>query len=92
LMVGAQYHSSPDDPPPVIAPFGAGCMELLPFKDLSIPQAAMGATDIAMRRHLPPDILAFSVTKPMFERLCSLDERSFLYKPFLKNLKKARGI
>ncbi len=91
LMVGAQYHSAPDDPPPVIAPFGAGCMELLPFKALNVPQAAIGATDIAMRRHLPPDILAFSVTKPMFEQLCSLDERSFLYKPFLQNLKKARG-
>jgi hypothetical protein len=91
LMVGAQYHSSPDDPPPVIAPFGAGCMELLPFKDLSVPQAAIGATDIAMRRHLPPNILAFSVTKPMFGRLCSLDERSFLYKPFLQTLKKARA-
>ena len=25
---------------------GAGCMELLPFKNLNIPQAAIGATDI----------------------------------------------
>jgi hypothetical protein len=92
LMVGAQYHSSPEDPPPVIALFGSGCSELLPFKDLSVAQASIGATDIAMRRHLPPDILAFSVTKPMFERLCSLDEKSFLYKPFLKRLRKERGL
>ncbi len=91
LMIGSQYHSAPGDPAPVIAPFGAGCMELLPFKDLNIPQAAIGATDIAMRRHLPPDILTFAVTKPMFTQLCSLHERSFLFKPFLKNLKKARG-
>jgi hypothetical protein len=26
----------------------------------------------------------------MFERLCALDEKSFLFKPFLKNLRKAR--
>lgn len=92
LMLGAQYNSAPDDPPPVIAPFGSGCMELFPFKNLSIPQASIGATDIAMRQHLPPDILAFTVTKPMFKQLCELDERSFLYKPFLKNLRKARGL
>jgi len=90
LMIGAQYHSAPEDPPPVIAPFGSGCMELFPFKNPNIPQAAIGATDIAMRQYLPPDILAFTVTKPMFTQLCSLDERSFLYKSFLQNLRKAR--
>jgi hypothetical protein len=91
LMLGAQYNSGPSDPPAVIAPFGSGCMELLPlFEDLSIPQAMIGATDIAMRQFLPPDILAFTVTKSMFRQLCELDERSFLYKPFWKNLKEAR--
>ena len=90
LMIGAQYNSAPDDPPPVIAPFGSGCMELFPFKNPEIPQASIGATDIAMRQHLPPDILTFTVTKPMFKRLCDLDERSFLYKPFLWNLKESR--
>ncbi|MCX6566631.1 MAG: DUF169 domain-containing protein [Candidatus Aminicenantes bacterium] len=91
LMIGAQYHSAPDDPTPVIAPFGSGCREIIPFKDFHIPQASIGATDIAMRQHLPPDLLAFTVTKPMFSRLCTLDERSFLYKPFLERLKKARS-
>ncbi len=91
LMIGAQYNSAPEDPPPVIAPFGSGCMELFPFKDPEIPQAAIGATDIAMRQHLPPDILTFTVTKPMFRQLCELDERSFLYKPFLRRLKESRG-
>jgi hypothetical protein len=91
LMIGAQYHSAPDDPPPVIAPFGSGCRELIPFRDFNIPQASIGATDIAMRQHLPTDILAFTVTKLMLGRLCTLDERSFLYKPFLQRLKKTRG-
>lgn len=91
LMTGAQYRTGPFDPPPVIAPFGSGCMQLVTiFKDLNVPQAAVGATDIAMRQYLPPDVLAFTVTKPMFERLCELDENSFLYKPFWKNLKKSR--
>ncbi len=91
LMIGAQYHSAPGDPPPVIAPFGSGCRELIPFRDFNIPQASIGATDIAMRQYLPSGILSFTVTKPMFSRLCKLDERSFLYKPFLRRLKKARG-
>jgi len=91
LAIGAQYHSAPDDPPPVIAPFGSGCSQLAPFKDLSIPQASIGSTDIAMRQHLPADVIVFSVTRSMFRQLCELDERSFLYKPFLERLKEARG-
>jgi len=90
LMIGAQYHSGPEDPPPVVAPFGSGCRELIPFDDFNAAQSSIGATDIAMRQHLPPDILAFTVTPPMFERLCRLDRRSFLFKPFLQRLKKSR--
>jgi len=92
LMIGAQYNSSPDDPPPVIAPFGSGCMELFPFQNPEIPQAAIGATDIAMRHYLPPAVIIFAVTRPMFTQLCALDKRSFLYKPFLRNLRKKRGL
>jgi len=91
LILGAQYRSRPSDPQPVLARFGSGCMQLLTmFEDLSIPQAAIGATDIAMRRYIPPDILAFTVTKAMFEQLCSLDKQSFLYKTFWRKLRKAR--
>lgn len=92
LAYGAQYNSAPEDPPPMIAPFGSGCMQLLPFEDLSVPQASIGSTDIAMRQHIPPDVLAVTVTKPMFSQLCQLDEKSFLYKPFLQRLRKARGL
>jgi hypothetical protein len=93
LILGAQYNSAPSDPLPVIAPFGSGCMQLAPlFEDLGIPQAIIGATDIAMRQFLPLDILAFTVTKPMFEQLCGLDRGSFLHKRFWKNLRKARGL
>jgi hypothetical protein len=93
LVLGANYHHAPGDPPAVVAPFGSGCMEILPlFANLEIPQAIIGATDLAMRSALPPDIMAFTVTKPMFERLCSLDKKSFLHKAFLKNLRHARGL
>jgi hypothetical protein len=92
LMIGAQYESSPEDPPPVIAPFGSGCMELLPFENPNIAQAAISTTDIAMRQYIPPEILGFTVTKSMFFRLCHLDEQSFLYKPFLQRLRKSRGL
>jgi hypothetical protein len=93
MSLGAQYRSAPSDPQPVLAPFGAGCMQLVTlFEDLDVPQAAVGATDIAMRMYLPPPLLAFTVTVPLFEQLCSLDERSFLHKPFWRKLKKARGM
>lgn len=91
LAIGAQYRSAPGDRPPVIAPFGSGCSQLVPFGDLEAAQASIGATDIAMRQDLPPEILAFTVTRSMFGQLCKLDERSFLHKPFLDRLRKARG-
>lgn len=93
LILGAQYHYAPGAPSPVSAPFGAGCMQLVPLlADLDAPQAIIGATDSAMRQYLPPDVLAFTVTLPLFKQLCELDENSFLYKPFWTNLRKARGL
>ncbi len=91
LLLGANYNVGPDDPPPVLAPFGSGCSQMLThFRDLGAAQAVIGATDIAMRQWLPPDVLAFTVTRPMFRQLCELDERSFLYKPVLRRLREAR--
>jgi len=91
LLLGAQYNHKPGRPAPVLAPFGSGCMEILPlFDDLSIPQGVIGATDIAMRHLLPPDLMAFTVTVPLYEQLCELDKRSFLDKPFWHRLIEAR--
>lgn len=92
LLIGVQLHSKPKDPPPVNAPFGSGCMQLVSlFDDLNKPQAIIGATDMAMRKYLPSQILALTVTKPMFEQLCSLDKNSYLEKRFFKELMKARN-
>jgi hypothetical protein len=75
----------------VTAPFGSGCSQLIGhFRDLTDPSAIIGMTDIAARRFIPGSLLAFTVTKPMFEQLCSLGERSFLFKSFWKELKQRR--
>lgn len=91
LMIGAEYNRSPEEPPAVIAPFGSGCMQMTALiGDLSKPSAIIGMTDIAARKFIPENLLAFGVTKAMFENLCKLDERSFLFKSFWKELKKMR--
>lgn len=91
LSLAVHYHAKPDDPPPMISPFGSGCMQsLLSFQDFAIPQAIIGSTDLAMRQYLPKDILIVSMTLPMYDRIAQLDERSFLGKSFLSTLKKSR--
>jgi hypothetical protein len=92
LVAGAQYYNSPYDPTPILAEFGSGCMEMLTLiSGYKEPKAMIGSTDMAMRQYIPHDSIAFTVNKPMFELLCSLDNDSFLGKPFLENLKKSRG-
>ena len=93
LVTGSSYFSRPGDPP-VTAPFSSGCGQLAAaVGDLDTPRAVIGATDQAMRRHLPPGVLAFTVTKPMFELLCRWadDPASSLHNNFLKECLAARG-
>jgi len=90
LLLAAQYRA-PEEPPPVAAPFGSGCMQLLPLlENEGMPPAVIGATDIAMRQHLPAEMLAFSVTPALFSQISSLGEESFLGKPFWRRLTQAR--
>jgi len=94
LLLGTEYHNASVSVNPTFTAFGSGCGQLAALfgdSDPEIPKAILGATDIAMREHLPPDILALTVNKPMYRQLCELDENSFLYKPFWKRLRKARG-
>ena len=91
LVLGAQYHNEPDAPPATIAGYSSGCGQLALFADLDVPQAQIGSTDTAMRQWLPADILAFTVTVPLFAQLCAFGDGSYLTKPFLKRLIKARG-
>ncbi len=92
LQHGAYHHHAWNEPDPVTVPFGSGCSELVvPFRDLDAPQAVIGGTDIAMRDGLPREVLAFTVTLPLFAQLCTLGDESFLGKGFLGRLRKARG-
>ncbi len=94
LLLGTEYQNASVSVNPTFTAFGSGCGQLAALFgdfDPDIPKAIIGATDIAMRQHLPPDILALTVNKPMYRQLCGLDENSFLYKPFWKRLRKARG-
>ncbi len=91
LITGAEYHNASALYHPVIAAFGTGCGQLAAiFNSFNTPKAAIGGTDIAMRPYLPCSTLAFTVTKPMFEKLCLLDEKSFLHKSFWNNVKQVR--
>ena len=93
LTLGAEYDNASINNHPIITAFGSGCGQMAALFgdfDTDTPKAVIGATDIAMREYLPPDILAFTVNKPMFKQLCELDENSFLYKHFWKRLRKAR--
>lgn len=94
LCTGATYYSRPGDPEPVLSRFGSGCMQLITlFDDLEAPQAIIGSTDQAMRRFLEPWMLAFTVTRPMFELLCHWadDPRSSLHSGFTSDLIRTRG-
>jgi len=94
LILGAEYNNASVKENPVITTFGSGCGEMAAVLENlgnQMPKAVIGATDIAMRQHLPPDILAFTVNKPMFRQLCDLDQKSFLGKPFWERLKKTRN-
>jgi len=91
MTYGAYYYNSPGEPPAIISPFGSGCMQILSlFDNLNTPQAIIGSTDVAMRKFLPENIIAFTVTKPMFKNLSLLDSKSFINKPFWKDLCEAR--
>ena len=75
LQHGAYHHHAWGEPDPSPCPSARAASELVvTFRDLERPQAAIGGTDIAMRDQLPPDVLAFTVTVPMFARLCALDD------------------
>lgn len=94
LMLGAHYRDASASGETITVPFGSGCgLMAAALSDLETkePRAVIGATDIAMRQHLPPDLLAFTVNMSMYKQLCELQENSFLEKPFWQRLKNSRA-
>ena len=63
------------------------------FDSLEAPQALIGSTDTAVRKNLEPWMMAFTVTRPMFELLCrwAEDPKSSLHSGFLDGLIRSRG-
>lgn len=92
FITAGYYNQGVSQPRVVTAPFASGCGQLAGvFDDLEKPEAIIGASDIAMRKYLPKDILAFTVTKPMYEQICAIDASSFLEKPFWQGVVKHRS-
>ena len=92
MMIASQYYHKAGGPEPVSAKFGAGCMQLVSlFENLKSPQAIIGALDTAMRQYIDPDLIAFTVTKPMYEQICSIGDNSFLNNSFWQKLQKSRA-
>ncbi len=91
LIIGANYFHDGMGRNPVQVPFGSGCMQMLSLiSEEKEPQALIGATDLAMRKYLPKNMMAFTVNLAMFEKLCSLGEKNFLNKPFFNDLQEFR--
>jgi Uncharacterised ArCR, COG2043 len=84
VMTLAGYWSAEDV---VAAPFGSGCSFL--WRSLGTSgedRAIIGATDIAMRRYLPPHIMTLTVRPAHFARMLTAPEASFLYRSWWNDL------
>lgn len=71
----------------VTAPFSSGCGLL--WRELDAAgedRPVLGATDVAMRRYLPPDILALSVSPARFEQMLAFPDDSFLFREWWTTL------
>jgi hypothetical protein len=91
LMTLAAYWSGRDDE--VAAMFSSGCG--LMWRELvsqDRDRAILGCTDIAMRRHLPPEILSLTVSPVRFEKMLSYPEEAFLNREWWHELLHARGL
>ncbi len=76
----------------VVAPFGSGCSTLLrslgEYEDDD--PAVLGGFDIAMRRHIPEDLVTLTVSPSRFAKMLTFPEESFLFKPWWNDLMKLR--
>ena len=91
LMTLAQYWSGRGDE--IAAPFSSGCG--LMWRELvnqDRDRAILGCTDIAMRRHLPADLLSLSVSPARFEQMLTYPDGAFLTREWWHELLKARKL
>jgi hypothetical protein len=88
LMTLAGYWSPTDV---VAAPFGSGCSFLWRALESRDALAVIGATDVAMRRFVPPDVLTLTVAPAHFAKMLTFGEECFLYRPWWNDLMEARA-
>jgi len=89
LMTLASYWSS--DPDEVAAPFSSGCGLMWEvFGNFKKDRAIIGATDLAMRKYLPPEIIALTVSPERFERMVDFPEDAFLNRSWWNELMDSR--
>ncbi len=75
----------------VSAPFGSGCSLMWrALEEDGRDRAVLGATDIAMRRYLPANVLSLSVSPGRFEQMVSFPDEAFLNRSWWNDLLDAR--
>jgi hypothetical protein len=76
----------------VAAPFSSGCGQMWRcLGEYDRDRLVIGCTDIAMRKYLPPEILAATVSPARFEQMLSVPEGSFLDRDWWNDLLQARN-
>jgi hypothetical protein len=89
LMTLAAYWSS--DPDFIHAPFSSGCgLMLRELESQDRERAVIGCTDIAMRKYIPPEIMAFTVSANHLERMMNFPDDAFLNKSWWNDLMDGR--
>jgi hypothetical protein len=76
----------------VAAPFGSACSSLMSalgeYGEDDHP--ILGGLDLAMRRHIPDDMLTLSVSPARFAKMLTFPEESFMYKSWWNELARVR--
>lgn len=88
LTLAAFWSSDPDE---VVAPFSSGCG--LMWRELEASgrdRAVLACTDIAMRQHLPPELLGLSVTPARFAQMVEFPDDAFLNRSWWRELLASR--
>jgi hypothetical protein len=90
LMTLAAFRSS--GPDFIHAPFSSGCgLMLRELENQERERAVLGCTDIAMRKHIPPEILCLTVPPGLFEQMVDFPDGAFLNKEWWNELMQHRG-
>jgi hypothetical protein len=90
LMALATFWDDASDP--IRAPFSSGCGLLwAELEAQGEDRPLIGCTDIAMRRHLPPELLCLTVAPARFEKMLTFPDGCFLDRPWWNELIDSRS-